>query len=408
VARASRRGPNSTRWRPVADAHRWYRVGVGDLDLASDASETDQGPREQDRAQHVRSLQRERRRIVFRLRRAARVLDKRERLQEVVYGLLLAAFALALPSTHHLGPDELVRRLSGEPVPTYGLMLPLARGLVHTFGAPPEQALRVIAAVCYGLGFMATLALLRGLGFRRTSSFPAALIAFLAPVAWRGAASPCDFAPGIFGASALLWSLLRLEELFPRSYQWRAILLLGLGILLRPELVLLLPAVAWAVGRHPARPAESPVAFFSVFCVVAMSVAISLTGPNEAQQVEHFLGRTLAGADPSFRALVAWPIWGLQAFGFALLGLHALLFARRDANGQRAPRWLVPWCFVILAPLLGGTPEAGPIGAFLVPAMALGVADGLNRLGGRRKEVRVGFLLLAGQLVLALLVDPAM
>jgi hypothetical protein len=373
---------------------------VGDLDLAPNggASREASPPAREPEAHELHGR---RRRLVFRLRRAARVLEQGERVQELVYGALLAALALALPSATPLGPDELVRRLSGEPVTTYGLMLPLAQGLVYTTGATPEQALRVIAAVCYGLAFVATLALLRGLGFRRTSSVPAALAAFLAPVAWQGATSPSDFAPGIFGASALLWSLLRLGELVPRDYQWRAILLLGLALLLRPENVLLLPAVAWAVARHPARPHEATVAYFSVFCVVAFSVAISLSGPSEDLRIEHFVVRTLGGADPSARGWIDWPVWAVTSFGVALIGLHALLLARRPGRGQRGPRWLVPWCVVALAPVVVGHPKAGPIGAFLVPAMALGLADALNRAGGRRTERHLGLALIALQLVLA-------
>lgn len=342
-----------------------------------------------------------RRRMLFRLRRAGRVIEQRERTQEVVYGLLLAAFALALPSAERLGPDDVLQRLGGEPVVTHGLLLPLARGIVHTTGATPDQALLVIAATCFGLGFMATLAFLRRLGFRRSSSIPAALAAFFAPVAWQGATSPCDYAPGIFAASALLWSLLRLPELIPRDYQWRALLLLGLGTLLRPELVLLLPAVAWAVARHPARPEEAPVAFFSVFCVMSMSVAIGLSGPDEAVRIEHFASHALGGAEPALRALVDWPLWWARAFGPALLGIYALLFARRAREGQRAPRWIVPWCLVALAPMVAGQPSAGPIGAFLVPAAALGLADGLNRLGSRGAELRFGALLVGLQVALA-------
>ncbi|MEZ6017623.1 MAG: hypothetical protein R3F49_21115 [Planctomycetota bacterium] len=345
------------------------------------------------------ALHGQRRRLVFKLRRAGRVIEQRERTQELAYGLLVAAVALAFPASSWLGSDEVLRRLEGEPRVTYGLLLPLAQGLVHSFGAAPEQALQIIAATCYGFGFAATLALLRRLGFRRTSSIPATLVAFSAPIAWHGATSPCDFAPGIFGASALLWSLSRLGELFPRDYQWRAILLLGLGTLLRPELVLLLPAVAWAVSRHPARPQEAQVTFFSVFCVVSISVAIGLSGPDEAARLGHFIERVFAGAEPDIRGAFTWPLWTLRSFALALLGVHWLLFARRTRSGQRAPRWILPWCAAALVPMFAGRPAAGPVGSFLVPAMALGLADGLNRLGDRRAEARIGLALVTAQAV---------
>lgn len=369
----------------------------------SDVAEANPAPDEPETLASDQDLSRRRRQVLFRLRRAGRVLEHRERSQEMLYGALLAAFALALPSAEPLGPNEVLRRLSGEAVTTHGLLLPLAKGLTHTTGATPEQALRVIAATCYGLGFVATLAFLRRLGFRRTASIPAALVAFLAPVAWRAGSSPSDFAPGIFASSALLWTLFRLPESVPRDYTWRAILLLGLGTLLRPELVLLLPAVAWAVSRHPARPHEAPVAYFSVFCVVTISVAIGLAGPDEAARVQHFAERTLAGAEPSLAAALAWPLWVLGSFQVALFGLYALLIARRERSGQRAPRWIVPWCLVALVPMVAGQPAAGPIGSFLIPAMALGIADGTNRLGDRRFELRLGGALVLTQLLLLVL-----
>ncbi len=341
-----------------------------------------------------------RRRLVFRLRRAARALERLERSQEWLLGAAFGALAFALPSAAPLGPDDVARRLAGEPVTTHGLLLPLARGLTLTTGCSPDVALRAIAATTFGIGLALMLGLLRGLGFRRRASVPATLSAFFAPVAWAGATSPSDFAPGVFASTALLASLLQLKETFPRDYTWRAILLLGLGTLLRPETVLLLPAVAWAVARHPARRAEAPVAFFSVFCVVSVSVAIGLRGPDEAVRVGHFVERTLAGAVPSARGWFAWPAWLLTSFGAALFGLYALLFARRDAQGQRAPRWVVPWCLVALAPMVVGQPSAGPVGCFLVPVMALGLADGLNRIGDRRREGLAAAALCAVQALL--------
>lgn len=351
----------------------------------------------------AQTLSGRRRRLLFRLRRAGRVLERGERLQELTYGALLAAFVLAMPNSTPLGPDELVRRLAGEPVVTYGALYPLARAIVGALDAAPADVLRTLAALAYGMAFTATLAMLRRLGFRRTACLPAALIAFGSPIAWRGASSPCDYAPGIFGASALLWSLLRVREHVPRDYQWRAMLLLGIGTMLRPELVLVLPAAAWAVRRHPARPQEAHLASFSVYVVVLISIAIGLRGPDEDARLSHFIHRVLAGADPSLRAFVDWPVWLVMSFGVGLVGLYALLFARRDPKLQRAPRWLVPWCLAALAPMVVGHPSAGPIGAFLVPAIALGLADGANRLGSRRAEVQAGLALLGVQVLFNLL-----
>lgn len=345
-----------------------------------------------------------RRHLLFRLRRAAAALEQRERLQEAVLGLLFAALASLLPAAAPIGTLEVLERLRGEPVVTQGLLFPVARGFVHAFGVTPEEALLALSAVFYGLSVTLVLATLRRLGFRRTASVPATLTAFLAPVAWLGATSPGDFAAGVFGSCALLASLLELKESVSRGYQWRAILLLGLATMLRAELVLLLPAVAWAAARHPARRAEAHVTWFSVVLVVTLSIVIGLSGPDEDARALHLARSALAGADPALSALARWPLALVLGFGAALLGLHALLIERRDPLGQRAPRWLVPWCLVILAPVAVGAPEAGPSGSFLVPATALGVAEWLNRRGERRAEARAGALLVAAQLALTLAV----
>ena len=155
-----------------------------------------------------------RRRLLFRLRRATRVLEQRERLQDVGLGLLAAAFALALPATTPLTTgNEALLRMSGETTITQGLVYPLGRGAMEVSpGTSPEEAMRLLAGITFGVAIALTLAFLRNLGFRRTATVPATFAAFASPFAWLGGTSPVDYAPGIFGASLLLWSLFHQEQ----------------------------------------------------------------------------------------------------------------------------------------------------------------------------------------------------
>ncbi len=89
------------------------------------------------------SLQGRRRRLLFRLRRATRLLEQRERLQDVGLGLLAAALALSLPAAPplHTGNEALLR-LSGETVMTQGLVFPLGRGVMEV---APGKSVPLIA-----------------------------------------------------------------------------------------------------------------------------------------------------------------------------------------------------------------------------------------------------------------------
>ncbi|MEM9799552.1 MAG: hypothetical protein AAGA20_04435, partial [Planctomycetota bacterium] len=307
---------------------------------------------------------------------------------------------LAVPAAHpYTAGDEALRRMEGEDVLTQGLLFPIGRGALELFErATPESTMRLIAGLTFGLALMMTLAFLRGLGFRRSTCVPAALAAFAVPYAWIGGTSPIDYAPGMFGASLLLWSLLRQEQGSSRGYQWRAILAFGLAYMLHLETVLLIPAVALAVSRHPEYRREAQVNFYAVVVVLVMSITIGLTGASEAERIGHLAERSLAGAD-SFgpRALGQWIVALPIGLGVILFGLYQMLFAARAIEAKRAPVWIVPWSLAFLAPVVAGSPEFEPISPYLIPAGALGLADWLNRRGTAAKEARFGALLVGAQ-----------
>ncbi|MEM9379695.1 MAG: hypothetical protein AAGB93_07060 [Planctomycetota bacterium] len=343
-----------------------------------------------------------RRRLLFRLRRAVRVIEQRERIQDIGYGLLAAAFALSLPAARpYTAGDEVLRRMAGEDVLTQGLLYPIGRGALEVFGtATPETTMRLLAGLAFGAALTMTLAFLRGLGFRRSATVPSALAAFAAPYAWLGGTSPVDYAPGMFGASLLLWSLFHQEQSTKRGYHWRAILSFGLAYMLHMEIALLVPAVAWAVARHPEYRREAQLNFYAVVVVLVMSIAIGLAGTSEAARITHLAERALAGADDfGLGALARWLVALPLGFGIILFGVYQLLFASRQVEAKRAPIWIVPWCMAALAPVVAGSPEFEPIAPYLVPAGALGLADWLNRRGTAAREGRYGMLLVGIQLV---------
>lgn len=351
------------------------------------------------------SVEGRRRRLLFRLRRATRVLEQRERLQDAGLGLLAAALALSLPAQQPLttGTEALVR-LSGETVMTQGLLFPIGRGVTEVApGTSPEEAMRLLAGISFGVAIAFTLAFLRNLGFRRTATVPATFAAFATPYAWLGGTSPADYAPGMLGASLILWSLFHQEQTTRRGYHWRAILYFGLAYMLHMEIVLLVPAVAWAVSRHPKYRKEAPINFMAVFVVLTMSIAIGLSGSSESERMEHLAERALAGAnDYGFHALGRWAMALPIGLASVLFGVYQLLFARRIESAKRAPAWIVPWCLAALAPVIAGSPSFAPIAPYLVPAGALGIADWLNRRGTAAREMRFGGALILAQVAMTL------
>ena len=336
------------------------------------------------------------------LRRVMGAIEQRQRVQDLGFGLLVSALAMAWPaSAPYTGGGEAARRLSvADEELTQGLLYPLGSGLVGTVdGMDGDSAIRLIAALCLGGAFTLTLAFLRGLGFRRSASLPASVTAFAAPFSWIGATSPIDYAPGMFGASLLLWSLFRQPQDTQRGYQWRAIVCFGVAFMLHMELILLVPATAWAVARHPEYRREAQIAAFSVVAVLMMSIAIGLAGPSESLRVDHLVTRALAGADgPSPAAWLGWLVAAPIGFGAGLFGIYQLLIAQRSAEAKRAPVWMVARKGRHHATIVAGSPELAPISPYLIPAGALGLADWLNRQGSASREARVGTAVALAQL----------
>lgn len=325
---------------------------------------------------------------------------RRERLQGWVIGAGIALVALGLPGERLWGDMELARQTAGNGERSAGIVFPLAVLVRHGLGVDAELACRLLAAVSYGLCVPALVGLLRSIGFDHLLALLAALTALLAPTAWIAGSMPLDFAPGMLGATLVLWALFRPRERVANGYHWRAATSLALAFLLRPENALLFPAVLWAVSRHRGLGRlRGP----SAGLVLALATALPLFGlvsgaPERTALGWRLLDTVLAGREPSLQAAPRWILALGLGLGAGVFGLYVLLLGRRLPEETPPPKWVVPWCLVVLAPVAGGRPEAGPVGAYLIPAAAVGIADWLTRTVGEKRALRRGSALLAVQL----------
>jgi len=331
----------------------------------------------------------ERERLTELLRGAEVTRRRRRRLQVALIGAALGILALGLPSERLWGDMGLVRLAVRDGDRSYGLLFPLAIAVQKLTGLRAEQAYFLIGAVAYGLLFPTTMRLLRRIGFKRGASLAGALTATLSPLAWLGATQPGDFAPGALGATLLLGTLFQPRQRWSGGYQVRAASLLFLAFLLSPENLLLAPAVVWAVGRRAGRGQASLTAGPMALIVGTSVWFLVATGEVDGRPLYwHLLDTLLAGREQSLAALPLWLGTFAVGLGGALLGLYTLLLGRRNSEEAPPPSWIVPWCLVVLAPVVGGSPAAGPVGGYLLPAAAVGVADWLTRREQERSARR--------------------
>lgn len=338
---------------------------------------------------------------------AEQARGRRRQIQIWLFGLGLATLALGLPGERLWGNMELVQLTAGNGERSYGLLFPLAVGIKSILGVTAEQACFLLSALCYGLCLPALVSLLRTIGFDHGLAAISSGTALLGGAAWLGATAPGGFGAGILGATLLLRSLFQTRERLRNGYQWRAALFLTLAFFLSPESLLLFPSVAWAVSRHRGKgrlqgpPAAAMLALAAgVPLVVLMSSGQGSSGSAGASSWGHLLDSLLAGRNPAFAHLPGWILYLSGGLGMGLLGIYSLLFGRRRPEETPAPKWMVPWCLVILTPVVGGSAAAGMVGAYLIPAAAVGLADWLTRRGRDGQALLSGTWLFACQLVL--------
>lgn len=321
---------------------------------------------------------------------------RRQRAQAWLIGIGLAILALGLPSERLWGDMALVRMTAGNGETSTGILFPLAALLTRLAGTGAEQTCFLLSALAYGLLVPALRRLLVVIGFDHSIAMAATVLAAMTPALLIGASLPLDHAAGALGATLLLTTLFQPRTRVTMGYQWRALTLFFLAFLLRPENVLLLPAVVWAVVRQAGR-ARGPLAGITVSVAALFAVSILVTGRADA-----FWDTVLAGREPSWSGLGPWLVFVSLGLGASLFGLYALLLDRRLPEETPAPKWMVPWCLVALAPVAGGSASAGPVAAFLVPAAAVGLADWLTRRGREDLLRRALLVAVCSQLALAL------
>ena len=335
--------------------------------------------------------------------RAQRTARLRSRLQVWTLALGLALLVLGLSSERLWGAMELPSMVAGKGGGlSYGLVFPLAVSL-RGFGVGAEQACFLLSALAYGLCLPALVALLGSIGFRRGVALWAALTTLLSGLAWLGATQPGDLAAGVLGATLLMATLFNVAERIPGGYLWRVSLAFFLAFLLRPENLLLFPAAAWALTQHRTSHrlgGGTGALVFSMLMAVCLWILLDPTA--EESSVQHLLDSVLAGREGGLDQLPHWLLGLLGGLGVGCLGLYGLLFGRRLPQEAPPPSWVVPWCLVVLAPMVAGRVDSGPTGGFLLPAAAVGLADWLSRREQSPVGLGMGSVLLLPQALVLL------
>ena len=317
----------------------------------------------------------------------------------------LGSIALGWPDPRLVGRMNLVRSAAEGGESLTG-MPSLVRATAWITDSGHEPAAFLLAALAWALLLPALRRLLRTVGFTPSESLLLALAGTLAPTAFRGGALPIEHAPGMLGATWLATTLFRTRQSHTFGYSWRVTLVLFGAVLLRLENLLLAPAAALALadqGRARGVPRVLQPACLVLVLGFSLTILFGDEGWSEAVR------SLLAGANPSGRHLVGWLVEIAIGLGVLCPGLASLLWSRRAPEETPPPRWVVPWCVVVLVPVLGGSSTVGPSVGFLIPMAVLGLADWRSRNDDLTRLIRSGGLLLGVQLGLSLgvrLQDP--
>ncbi|MCP3919502.1 MAG: hypothetical protein GY711_28525 [bacterium] len=308
---------------------------------------------------------------------------RRQRAQSWVIGAALTLLALGMPVRRVLFVDPSLWQ-GGDGAQPGSLIAALLRS---AFGAPHERAWYLVSAVGWGASLPLITGMLRRLGFAHSTTMLAALTALFAPFVWTGATLPVSFGPGVFGASLLMAALFA----EPRRPARVAAALLVASVL-DAELLWLVPAVLWAVRKD-----RRAAVFVATAAVGYLAAHYGSSPARRAWLSDGPLFPTDARL-ASLRGLLSL----LGGLGVAAYGLFATFDPRRRAEESRPPRWIILWCLAFLFALIPGHPSGHLMGAFWVPAAALGLADAYQRKWSDERIVRWGTVLLGIQVALAL------
>ena len=320
--------------------------------------------------------------------------DLQTRWQTVLITFGFALLALGLPTTRLLGEGpNLVRwTQAGAWVHVHLALLPIARLLAPLPKLGPERAWSLIAALSWAATYPVLHATCIGLGTSRATALVAAAVSLAAPAAWLAGTLPGPSATGLLGSAVIMYCLLGpwmderagARRVGPQHWVW----VWFAACLANLTLVLLYPAVAWAVLASRRRGDErggfrnvGALAAAPLLLVGALAAAGWLL-PTTVPQLE-FLRKAwyliTGNTDQPISSAFAWALILAPSLGVGALGLwHLVERPVRPDEGSR-PGWLLAWCVVpFVFQIWLGRPNLDLATIVLGPVITVGLADWLS------------------------------
>lgn len=327
--------------------------------------------------------------------------ERRARWQVLFLTLALALLALALPTERLLGRGPaLVTAASGGAWLHPNLLIgALTRLLSGAPGLDSERASFLLSALCWAGAFPLLVGLALRAGSSRGLALTVSLSALLAPAPWLAATLPGPAAPGILGAAFVARSLLD-EAAAPGRAAARSRILASFALACALDVsllaLLLVPVTVAARGAGRAADRADGAGRWRAGLppwsgVIALFAWLLLLGIRAAEGWAR--ARTLGIVDPAESPSWSAPVQLSLGLGIGLVAVLALLLPPASQHESRPPAWLLPWC--LLPPFLQ-LATGSPAGAGLlplVPALVLGAAYLLGRMGPSRAGLLAALLL---------------
>ena len=318
----------------------------------------------------------------------------RARWQVVLMTAGLALLALGLPTTRLLGEGpNLVRWTAGDAwVHVHLGLMPLVKVLSFLPGIGAERAWFLLSALCWAAAYPVLQRTCRELGSSRFTAMVSALVTLAAPVVWLAGTLPGPSAPGFLASAVLMRALLgpwRSEHARARPLSAERLPLAWLGAsLVNLNLVLLYPAVAWAVlsssrGEGASKRWSTIGRLLRAPAVLAALLALAAWLLPTTFDGRDFLRRgwyqITGNAEQPISSVLAYALILAPSLGVGVVGLWHLAQNHRGDGEQRDPSWIWIWCLLPFAiQALLGRPNLDLAALVLGPILTLGLA-GLAR-----------------------------
>ena len=339
-----------------------------------------------------------------------------ERARRLSPGLMIAGLGVAGGAVSMIGigvpsfwGDEAASILSAErPLPSllrelmhvdavHGLYYIFLHLWIGAFGAS-ETAVRFPSTVAAGFAIAGTVALGWEFFGPRVAVF-AGLVAIAIPELTRMAIEGRSYAIGMAAAVWLTWLVVRLVHRGETRKRMWALYAVGTGLsvvlFMYLGLMILVHLVVLVVQRPSRRVTQAWLE--SLLVAAAVAFPLVLVALNQQHQIDFLAHRHYA----TFTNIVIrqwFGTWYVAAIGWALVLAGAATTAlRRGAKPQACRNAIIVWAWLLLPTtlLLAGNVLLHPMYnmryvAFCVPAVALGVAIGIDGLASLARSRRIG------------------